>query len=74
MTATRTYVVMLTHDGDDDEFDALFAQYLTLPDCPFLEDYGPRSEELSGWTGPFIEAVTVSRDRIGHPLAHWRKP
>lgn len=68
----RVFLVEIEHTGlTDAAFDELFAQYLTLPEHPFLSDYGPRSD-LSGWTGPFVTGVAV----VGPAgrLAEWSKP
>lgn len=59
----RTFVVTVEHDGSsDDAFDALFAEYLTTPDYPFLGDYGP--EAWGGYDGPLVHGVQVSVNGI----------
>lgn len=54
-------------DGAAFHFTKLFAEYLTLPESAFLEDYGPRA--WGGYDGPKVAAVEVLDGE--HRLAHW---
>lgn len=59
MSTKITFTVTLTVDGETDEMEELFGQYLTLPDYPFAEDYGAG---WGGYEGPFVRNVLVKSE------------
>lgn len=54
-----TFAVSLDIDQDDrgDEFTRIFEQYLTEPEHPFLNDYGPNA--WGGYEGPKVVGTPV---------------
>jgi hypothetical protein len=74
MTRVTTYTVEITHDGPDlGAFDAIFGQYLTEREHPFLTDYAPTDpgsdRRADGYDGPFVRRIVVTRR--GGPTFKW---
>ena len=55
--STHTFTVVIETKADGDHFDQLFAEYMTLPEGPFVEDYGP--DAWGGYDGEYVTAVVV---------------
>ena len=56
-----------SQEDADAEFLTLFREYLTLPEGPFQEDYGPSA--WGGYDGPFVTGVTVGSEAQLEELA-----